>query len=245
MTGMISRLVHDHRPKTSPSSPPPDLPRIRVFIIVTHNLVREALGAVIQTHPRLCLVGEAGGFHQACEDLPDCAPEVAVVDADLDDGDGAELVARLRKARRSLAWGALGAAAEIGWIQAMVRSGAHGCVSKAANRDRLLRAILAAHEGERYFCPQALEVLMPILLQVRRAEEPRQSDPSLLTPRERQVAQLLATGDNVKAIAAGLGISAKTVETHRKNLMTKLGLDSVAGLVHYAMRSGLLDTTTE
>lgn len=155
----IDRPIHISAPGPAAAGPAP----VRVLVIAG-DPVREDLAALIATHPRLCLAGVASGYRETFASILGCRAQVAVVDTEVDDARGPKLVARLRQTQPELAVIGLGAAADATWIKAMLGNGARGCVTRSAGPERLPLAILAAHAGERYFCPQSIEVLIPTLL---------------------------------------------------------------------------------
>ncbi len=207
---------------------------IRVLLIDDHRLVREALRAALDRVPGIEVVGEAGDARTALEQSRLLKPDVAVIDIGLPDVNGMELTARLKDADSKLQIVALSAYGDKRFVTEMLRSGASAYVIKASAGTELVRAIHAVTAGQSYFCPEAAGALIS---EVRdsRAEEatPR------LARREREVLRMIAQGMRSQAIGEQLHISVSTVEVHRRNIMRKLGLHTIAELTKYAIREGI------
>jgi DNA-binding NarL/FixJ family response regulator len=122
-------------------------------------------------------------------------------------------------------------------IRQVVRAGAHGYVLKSDAASLVVDAVRSLERREPFLAPRVTEVVLDGYLQ-RDMPDPSPADP--LTPREREVLQLVAEGKSSKAVAASLGVAVKTIESHRSSLMRKLHVRTLAGLVRYAVRNGLV-----
>lgn len=208
---------------------------ITVMLVEDHRLVREALRDALAREPDIRVVGEAGDAAAALEQARALAPEVIVLDIGLPDVNGIELAARLRDAGCRARIVALSAYADKRFVTEMLRAGAMAYVTKSAAATDLVRAIRSVALGQGYFCP---EVSSALVAEVRDSGYGGLDVPRL-GRREREVLRLIAEGRRSAAIAEHLHISVATVEVHRRNIMRKLGLHTVAELTRYAIREGM------
>lgn len=198
------------------------------LLVDDHPLICEAVRTLIDSQPALAVVGAARCGETALELLRELRPAVALVDAVLPTGmDGCTVVRRAREEQlptRIVIYSANDGGSH---VRRGFDSGAFGYVSKTSPFDRVVSALLAAADGQRYVDPQlAAELIAP-------------TGP-LLSPREGEVLTLLATGMQNDGIAYDLGIAAETVKTHVSRLIDKLGSHSRTGAVAVALRSGLI-----
>ncbi|MBS0393617.1 MAG: response regulator transcription factor [Proteobacteria bacterium] len=208
---------------------------IRVLLVEDHQMVREALREVLSKVPDILIVGEAGDARTALERAAATAPDVVVLDISLPDVNGIEVAAQLRDWTPAPKVVALSAFSDKRFVTAMLRAGAAAFVTKSAAGTELVRAIRAVAVGHGYFSPDIAGALASELShQSAEAEAPR------LAPREREVLKLIAEGARSPAIAEQLQIAVATVEVHRRNIMRKLGLRTVAELTRYAVREGIV-----
>ncbi len=205
---------------------------IRVLLVDDHRLLREALRAALEKVSDIEVVGEAGDARTALEKSGALKPDVVVIDIGLPDLNGMELTARVKEVDANVKVVALSAYADKRFVTEMLRCGASAYVVKAAAGTELVRAIHAVTAGQSYLCP---EVAGAIVAEVRGPTgEPR------LGRREREVLRLIAEGKRSQAIGESLHISVATVEVHRRNIMRKLGLHTIAELTKYAVREGIV-----
>jgi DNA-binding NarL/FixJ family response regulator len=207
----------------------------RVFLIEDHRMVREALCEVLAKEPDIKVVGQAGDAAEGLERVTALRPDVVVLDIRLPDLNGIEVAARLRDASAGARIVALSAFSDKRFVTAMVRAGAAGYVTKSAAGTELVRAIQAVAGGEGYFSP---EIAKALASEVRDGSEAADAAP--LGRREREVLRLIAEGARSPGIARQLHVSVGTVEVHRRNIMRKLGLRTVADLTRYAVREGIV-----
>ena len=207
---------------------------IRVLLVEDHRMVREALREVLTKVPDIEVVGEAGDAREGLELAQSAAPDVIVLDIRLPDLNGIEVAARLRDAGSQAKIVALSAFSDKRFVTEMLRSGASGYVTKSAAGTELVSAIRAVAAGQGYFSP---EIAATLVAEVRE----RTSNPAAqpLARREREVLRLIAEGARSTDIAAQLHITVATVEVHRRNIMRKLGLRTVAELTRHAIREGI------
>jgi two-component system NarL family response regulator len=197
-------------------------------------MVREALREVLSKELDIEVVGEAGNAQAAIAQVVALEPDVVVLDIRLPDLNGIEVAARLQDAGSPARVVALSAFSDKRFVTAMLRSGASAYVTKAAAGTELVRAIRAVAAGQGYFSPEIAHAL------VSEVRDQRLTGEAPLGRREREVLRLIAEGLRSPAIAEQLHVSVATVEVHRRNLMRKLGLRTVAELTKHAIREGIV-----
>jgi two-component system NarL family response regulator len=208
---------------------------IRVVIAEDHRMVRELLAALLAREADVAVVGEAANGREAIELAQTLRPDLLVLDVGLPEIDGIEVARRLRASLPALKLLALSIHSEERFVQAMLNAGANGYLLKTSAVTELVQAIRAVTQGKLYVSPDVARDAQADELGA--AAPAGQSIP--IGRRERQVLALLAEGKRSHEIAAQLGISIATVEAHRRNIMRKLGLHTVAELTRYAVRKGL------
>lgn len=210
---------------------------IRVLLVDDHELMREGLRAILERESDVEVVGEAASGRAAMELARALEPDVVVMDVAMKDSNGIEATRQLRSALPKLKVIALSSHSDSRYVNAMLDAGACGYVLKANAYDDLRRALAAAQQGKSYLCPDVTESVVGAAL--RKPELGSDPSQSSLSPREKEVLQLLAEGLRSPEIGRRLYIATTTVETHRRNVMRKLRLHSVADLTKYAIREGL------
>jgi two-component system NarL family response regulator len=208
---------------------------IRVLLVEDHRMVREALCGVLNQVTDIEVVGEAGDAHAALEQAAALSPDVVVLDIRLPDLNGIEVAARLRDAGSRAKVVALSGFSDKRFVTAMLRSGASAYVTKAAAGTELVRAIRAVAADQGYFSP---EIAAALVSELRDGTQAGEALP--LARREREVLRLIAEGLRSPGIAEKLHVSLATVEVHRRNIMRKLGLRTVAELTKHAIREGIV-----
>jgi DNA-binding NarL/FixJ family response regulator len=200
---------------------------IRVLVADDHAVVREGIRSVLQGEAGFTLVGEAATAAEAVRLVGDLHPDVAVLDVTMPGGSGLEAAARIRQESPDTRILILSMHDNPEDTRESVRAGAHGYLLKDSAAAELRQAIRTVSDGETYFAADA-------------ATAPAGTALLPLTLRERDVLAGVALGRTNKEIAASLGISPRTVETHRESLMRKTGVRTVAGLTRLAMDAGLV-----
>lgn len=214
---------------------------IRVLIADDHAIVREGLRALVNAEPGLAIVGEAVNGEEAWKRARELAPDVVVLDVSMPNGGGLDVVERIVHDCAHTKVLALTMHEERGYVSRMIRAGAAGYALKRSAPAELVHAIRAVSAGQRYVEPSlAGDLLADYMGHPTRTEPAGRRNAATLTPREREVLQLLALGHSNKEIAAALSISVKTVETHRASGMSRLGVTSRAALVRFALAEGWL-----
>jgi DNA-binding NarL/FixJ family response regulator len=210
---------------------------IKVILADDHKMVRDGLRSILSLEPDIEVVGEAENGLSAVEGMDRLSPDVMIMDVSMPDLNGFEATRVITARHPGSKVVALSAYVDEQHVMGMLRSGAWAYVSKASASQELVAAIRAVTAGKKYLSPEvAGAVVNSCAGAVPPTELPARS---ALGARERQVVQLLAEGHSSKAIASLLHIATRTVESHRRNIMQKLMLHSVAELTKYALREGL------
>ncbi|HVF10001.1 MAG TPA: response regulator transcription factor [Abditibacteriaceae bacterium] len=213
------------------------MPVIRVLLVDNHALVRAGIQALLQNLPGIEVIAVAGNGHEALRLIQTERPAVTLMDISMPELNGLEATARVSKEFPAVRVVMLSAHANEEYVLQSLRAGAVGYVLKDAGPEELEIAIRAAAQGDSYLSPAVSRHVVADY--VRRAGV-ETSTLERLTSRQREILQLIAEGRTSREIAARLYISPKTVETHRTQLMERLNIHDVAGLVRYAIRSGLV-----
>ena len=209
---------------------------LRILLVEDHTLVRAGLRALLQRAEGLEVVGEAGDGHEALEMIGAHRPDIVLMDIGVPGLNGLEITARVARHYPHVRVVILSMHAGEEYIRQAVRSGAAGYLLKDAGVAELEIAIRAVARGDRYLSPAVSRQLVDDYLDRLNDEDTRER----LTPRQREVLQLIAERHTTHQIALKLNIAVKTVETHRTQLMERLGIHDVAGLVRYAIRTGIV-----
>ena len=210
--------------------------KVRVLLADDHQLLREALRALLEKDATLDVVAQTGDGLEVVNLARQTHPDVVCMDINMPGMNGIETTRRLVAACPDIRVIALSALTDQRYVLDMIDAGASAYVTKAAASDELLHAIKAVRNGKNYFCADAAGVLMTALLVKSGKQE---SGAASLGARERQVLQLVAEGHSSPHISTLLHIAPATVEVHRRNIMRKLDLHSVAELTKLAVRYGL------
>jgi DNA-binding NarL/FixJ family response regulator len=212
---------------------------MRVILADDHRMMRDGLRAVLEKDG-VQVVGEAATGHEAVALALSLTPDVVIMDIAMPELNGIDATRRLTKELPSTKVVALSMNADRRYVIAMLEAGAAGYLLKNEASEELLRALSAVARGHTYLSPAVAGGVVDHVVGPR--ERSALVDKPL-SPREREVLQLLAEGKSSKEIASVLAIALPTVESHRRQLMTKLNLRTIAELTKYAIREGL--TTIE
>ena len=208
-----------------------------VLIADDHTLVRAGIRSLLEKLPGVVVVAEASDGREILRLVAEHQPEIVLMDIAMPELNGLEATRLLTETHRNTRVIILSIYSDEEHVYQALRAGAAGYLLKGAATEELELAIRSVAQGETYLAPQ---VSRPVIDEyIRRTNASRPGDN--LSSRQRQVLQLIAEGKTMKQIALTLGISVKTVETHRSQLMTRLNIHEVAGLVRYAIKMGLVD----
>ena len=212
---------------------------IRVLLADDHHLVRQALRALLEKAEGIEVVGEAEDGREAAKLAQRLRPDVAVLDVAMPVLNGIQAAERIRRLQIPTRVVILSMHKDDALVRRALRGGAHGYLLKSAVSEELLLAVRAAVRNEIYLSPGISRTVVEDLLTVGTTAEPADAFDQL-TQREREVLQLIAEGRTNSEIAKLLAISVKTVEKHRSNLMSKLDVHDIAGLVRIAVKHKLI-----
>jgi DNA-binding NarL/FixJ family response regulator len=210
---------------------------IRILLVDDHQMMRDGLRSILDLEDALDVVGEAGNGYQALELVERLRPDVVVMDIGMKDLNGMEATRQIKARTPETQVIGLSTYSDESYVLGMLEAGASGYVLKEAAFEEMRRAIRAVAGGHHYLSPEIAGSV--VASSIRGASPEGASTASLLAPRERQILQLLAEGHTSSQIGQKLHIATSTVESHRRNIMKKLGLHSVAALTKYAIREGL------
>ena len=214
---------------------------LRILVADDHALVRQGLRTLLEARPGWVVCGEAATGRGAIEKARELEPDIIVLDIHMPEMDGLQAARVIRAAnpRSEILILTIDDTDEV--IRSASGAGAHGIVMKSEAADDLLMAVAALTRHEPFYTSRASKTaIQNALCPLGTAPIPPNPAPVELTNREREIVVGVAKGHSHKQIAAALSISPKTVETHRRNVMHKLGLKSAAKLVRYAMHHGLV-----
>ncbi len=217
--------------------------RTRIVLIEGHAILRDGLRALLNLESDLAVVGSVGEAVNAMSVVRDMQPDLVICDVCLPDRSGVQLISELLLACRRLRLLVLTAHGSEEYIRAALNAGAHGYVVKDSGQADLLRAIRVVMSGRQYLCASVAEKVVSGFVS---GYESRRTAPAeeLMTGRERQILTCVALGKSNKQIARDLGLSVKTVEKHRANLMRKLTLHNAAAVTLFALKHGFIEAST-
>jgi len=210
---------------------------MRILLADDHKIIREGLRKLLQDQPAMTVVGEAENGRRAVQLARELTPDVVIMDVTMPEMNGIEATTQIRSAMPSVKVIALSIHTDRRFVTQMFRAGASGYLLKDCAFEELARAIRTVMEGQAYLSPGIADVVVEGFLNGLAAEVGPAAP--TLSGREREVLQLTAEGRTMKEIASALNVSVKTIETHRRQIMLKLGINSVAELTKYAIRQGL------
>lgn len=208
---------------------------VSLFLVDDHHLFRSALRLLLERTPGFQIVGDTGIGEDVAMLCHTLQPDVVLLDITMADIDGMEVLKRLKAGNSTSKVIMLSAHADQAYIDEAIACGADGYLYKAVSKTDLKSAICAVMKGERWIQCMTMPTL-PVPKTPARDQEI-----SLLSPRQREVLAHFARGGKTREIAESLGISIKTVETHRRQICERLGINDLAGLVRCAIRNGLIE----
>ncbi|MCA9961675.1 MAG: response regulator transcription factor [Chloroflexota bacterium] len=211
---------------------------IRIIIAEDHNLVRQGIRALLEQSGEAQVIAEAATGHEAVQLTEELKPDVVVMDLSMPRLDGAQAAERILDMNLPTQIVILSMHADTTMVYQLLRRGVKGYLLKDAVSEELLLAVRSVSQGKMFLSPTISDTVMTMLLSPPDITAESASD--LLTPREREVLQLVAEGYTNSAIADTLSISVKTVEKHRANLMSKMEVTDLASLIRESIKQGLI-----
>lgn len=212
---------------------------IRVVLADDHQVLRQGLKGLIEQNHQIEVVGEADNGAEAVSLAARLLPDVVIMDVSMPELNGLEATRRIKKECRGTKVIALSMRADRQYVMGMLKAGASSYLLKNCSSAELDNAIRQVHKGGTFLAPEVAQIVMDDLHHEPGDEESDGSSLSLLTSREREILQLIAEAKKSKEIAEMLHISLKTVYTHRRNIMEKLGARNLADLTRFAIKEGL------
>jgi two-component system, NarL family, response regulator NreC len=213
--------------------------KVRILLADDHTVVRQGLRSALEHQPAFEVVGEAADGSQAMSLAASLTPDVVVMDIAMPNLNGVEATRQMVSKQPSISVVILSMYSDETYVMRALKAGARAYLLKDSAFTDLIHAIESVSQGKSYFSPKISRILAEDY--VRALKQKGSVDTyELLTPREREILQLLAEGKSNKEVATKLNISLYTVETHRGRILQKLNLHSAAELVLYAVRKGII-----
>jgi DNA-binding NarL/FixJ family response regulator len=212
---------------------------MKILLADDHNVLRKGLRRILEEQPDLEVVGEASDGRQAVSLAQSLKPDIVVMDIAMPLMNGLEATRQILQRNSSLNVLILSMYSDENYVVQVLRAGARGYLLKDTAEEDLITAVRTVAKGQPFFSPKIAKLLLGDSMQRIRHEGVTDSY-ELLTPREREVLQLIAEGKSNKEVAAALFVSPTTIETHRARIMDKLDLHSTADIVLYAVRKGIV-----
>jgi len=214
---------------------------LRILVADDHDIIRRGLKQLLTAKPGWEVVAEAKNGREAVALAEQFKPEIVVMDISMPELNGLEASRRIKKSLPKTEIVILTLHFSDQLVHDIVEAGARAYIMKSdADRD-LVAAVEALSHRRSFFTPKAAEMVLNGFRKRNAAPETVQEFRNRLTPREREIVQLLAEGKSSKEVAVALGISVKTAETHRANIMRKLEIHSVSELVRYAVKNQIIE----
>jgi two-component system response regulator NreC len=210
---------------------------IKIILAEDHKITREGLANMLKDQPGMEVVGEAGNGREAIQLAHEFAPDLVIMDVTMPGLNGIDATRTITSSSKNVRVIALSMYSDKQFVQGMMQAGASGYLLKDCAFDELVHAVRAVFKGDTYLSPGIAGIVVEDY--VNRLSKSASSAASILTKREREVLQLISEGESTRHIASRLAISVKTVETHRRQMMGKIGIRTIAGLTKYAIREGL------
>lgn len=213
--------------------------KIRVLLVDDHAILREGIKALLEKQDNIEVVAEAGDGREAIPKAAQFRPDVVVLDISMPTMDGLESTRQMKRDNPDIKVLVLTMHDNEEYFFQLLRAGASGYVTKKSVSRELVSAIEAVYRGESFFCPSMAKFLLSDFLRLDKAVE--NTGQEELTPREREIVKLIAEGYTNQQIADLLHRSVKTIESHRSNILRKLGIHDSIELVKYAVRKKLIE----
>ena len=212
---------------------------VRILLADDHPFMRTGLRHVLEEHSEFRVVGEAGDGREAVRLAQQERPDVAILDIGMPNLNGIEAARQICDSIPGIAVVVLSMHSDEAYVLRALKAGARAYLLKQSAEADLVAAVKAVSQGKAYFSPAVSQMLLNDYMRQMRERDVEDSY-DLLTPREREILQMIAEGKSNKDIANMLNLSVYTVETHRGNMMEKLNLHTVPELIIYAVRKGVI-----
>ena len=213
--------------------------KIRVLLVDDHAILREGIKALLEKQDNIEVIDEAANGREALSKAAELHPDVVVMDISMPLMDGLEATRQIKKGDPDTKVLVLTMHDDEEYFFQLLRGGAAGYVTKKMACNELVTAIEAVHRGESFLCPSMAKALLSDYLKLAKTSDG--ANQMELTPREREIVKLIAEGHTNHQIAKLLHRSVKTIESHRSNILQKLGIHDSIELVKYAVRKKLIE----
>ena len=210
--------------------------KLRILVADDHELVRRGIRGLLRARRGWTVVGGAANGREAVEKAMKLKPDIAIVDISMPDLDGLQVTRQIREAAPTTKVVVLTMHESDQMVRRVLEAGALGYVLKSDLAAHLVKAVKDVTAGKLFLTPRVSDIVLKGFLKIRNQRDPLENSQARPTPREVEIIRLLAEGKANKKIADELGITCRTVETHRAKIMLKLGLHSLTELIHYAIR---------
>ncbi|KAE9641763.1 MULTISPECIES: response regulator transcription factor [Pseudomonas] len=211
-----------------------------LLLVDDHSLIRAGVRALVLDIPGYAVIGEANDGSQLLEMVEQLAPDIVLLDISMRETGGLEALQRLKRVRPQSKVLILSMHTDPALIMQALESGAHGYLLKDTTATELEHALDALRNNERYLSPAIAHTVINQALTRNQKQQPEVADSHNLTARQLEILRLIVRGKSTREIANGLGLSIKTVETHRSQIMKRLQIYDVAGLVLFAVREQII-----
>jgi DNA-binding NarL/FixJ family response regulator len=217
-----------------------EVKKLRILLADDHALLRGGARGLLQRRRGWRVVGEAATGKEAVEQAKKLKPDIAIVDISMPELDGVQATRQIREAVPNTKVVVLTMHESDELVKNALAAGAQGYVLKSDLTESLIKAIEDVAASKRSLAPKVTEIVLEGFLKTRAQRQEVERMNAQLTAREFEILRLLAEGKVNKEIAGQLGIAVRTAEAHRANIMQKLGFHSLADLIHYALRHGII-----
>ena len=209
----------------------------RVLLVDDHAIIRQGLSSLLEKQPDIKVVGSVEDGRKAGDIVRELSPDLVIMDISMPNLNGIDATRKIVDETGDVKVIALSIHSSRRFVAEMLKAGASGYILKDCLFDELMEAIKTVLRGEIYLSPKITGVVIDDY--IKRLSAQSQAEGPVLTEREREVLQFLSEGKSTKQIAMQLHVSSKTIESNRRNIMDKLGINSVAELTKYAVREGI------
>ena len=219
---------------------PRDTKKLRILIADDHEFVRRGVRGLLRVQRGWIVTGEAVNGQEAVEKAKQGKPDVAIIDITMPILDGLEATRQIREAVPNTNVLILTMHESDQMVRRVLEAGARGYVLKSDLAGHLVKAVKTVSQGKLFLTPKVSDIVLEGFLKAEKKPERTEHSQAQPTAREIEIIRLLAAGKSNKEIASSLGITVRTVETHRAKILSKLDIHSLADLIHYAIRHGII-----